>query len=1086
MKISEFSVKHSAVVAIVLIALILFGIFSITSTNMEFMGDISLPQVFVIVVYPGASAEDIEDTVISVIEDDFVTIQDFKSMTSSASNSVGSVVVTFQDGIDPYSKINDIRNELDDLMDDLPDGIMQPQVVVGGASMLPIVTFSIEGGEDIGAVSDWAKEVLKPQLTQIEGVSEITISGTAEPRVNIVLSLDDMDAKGISPLTVYQILSASNVSLPLGTTEYAGRDISVRYDGKFSSVEDIENLPVGASDDGSIIYLRDVANVSLDYENSEYYITQDGKSVILVEICKRSDGNTIAITNSVKDILEKNERDLGGALKFNMISDDATLVLSSLKTVITSGISGVLIAIVVIFLFLSDPKATLIIGLSIPLSIFFAFLGMKLAGISINLMSISGITVALGSIVDASIVVLDQVYRYYQSKKDDGTYYSVTESIYKGSNIVGASVLGSNLTTVVVFIPLALLSGIVGSILHDVSITFMISILASLIVAIIFVPWLLKHFLKEDGKRAPKRESPIMKVLNKVEYGYNKALGFTIAHPSYILAIAVGVLLITVYTLPQMKMAFIPSTDNNDFYVNISFPYGYKLDDTHSGMLKAEEVMKSVIPEEAIDTYAVFSGRSTDVFTFSDASNQGGMHIVLVSVKERDFDIHDAITSLQYELQAALPDATISVTNGGFDRLVGYVSGGGGYGIKLIGEDESQLYQAALEIESVLLADPEVVTASIDANYDDTNAVIKASNDYLSSLGLTSYEAGMTTAILFNGMDIGIFSDPERSERYDIHLSSNITDYPINESTLSMIKLTTQMGSKVSFPSISELVMENSLSQVNHTDRAKTITVSANLTGESTTNVSNRVNDYLKMHPLPSGVTTATGGIGELIEDAVGPIVMALLIAVFLVYFVMVIIFERFKQPFLVMLTVPFCVIGVTLSLAIFGSSLNLVSIMGVISLAGMLVNNGIIMVDYINQLEDEERRMRLENLGVDISLKTKKELFGLLDRETEMEMLKRNTQNGTSTRLRPILMSSLTTILGVIPMAVATGEGAEVYAPLGQVIMGGLTTSMLITLFVMPVFYYISERGKIRRFYRKKAKADMKKEKIESEKNDK
>lgn len=1071
MKLSKFAVEHPAIVGMILIALAVFGIFSIATTNMEFIGDISLPQLFVITVYPGASAEDIEESVIDVMEDDFVTLQDFKSMTSTASNSVGSVVITFRDGVDPYAKINEVRNRVNDLMPSLPDGIETPSVIVGGASMLPIVSFAVEGGDDLAQISKYVEEELKPQLTQIEGVSDIQISGFSEARINIKLSTEKLDSNGISPLTVYQILNYSNISLPLGNTEYQGHDITVRYDSKYNSIEDIKMLPVGASEDGAVIRLQDVADVTLNYSDRDYFLTHEGKDVILVDVCKRLDGNTVEITNQVKKVLDKALVDTGGAIEFSIISDDSKLVVTSMKTVIESGLLGILIAVCIIFLFLNDRKATLAIAISIPLSIFFTFIGMKLAGITINLLSISGIVVALGSMVDASIVIIDQVYRCYQEKRN-GRYMGVTESILKGSDTVGASVLGSNLTTVIVFVPFLTISGLIGSLLYDVSMTFMISIFASLIVALVFMPWLLKKFLKEGEDRAVAKDSIIVKGVDRMERSYEKSLGFVLKHPAFVILLAIGILAITLYTIPNIQAAFIPSTDNNDFYVSVEFPYGYKLEETNKGMLRAEEVMKETVPEDSIETYVLYAGKSTDAMAFSNQGNIGGMHIVLVPVSERDYDIHSMIRELQFNLEKELPDAKVKVSNGGYDRLIGFVSGGGGYGLKLIGNDEEELYQAALKVEEYLKTDPEVISTSIDASYDNTDAVIKMSTDYLSSLGLTGYEAGMTTAILFNGMDVGSFRDSS-GERYDIHLSSDIHDYPINESTLSMVKLTTQAGSKVSFPSVSELEIENTLSQINHSDRARSITVSASLTSESPTGVSNRVNQYIAENPLPTSVSTATGGLVELLADSLVPIAAALIIAVFLVYLVMVMIFERFRQPLLVMMTVPFCLIGVTVSLVLFGSTLNLVSILGIVSLAGMLVNNGIIMVDYINQLRDSERRNRAEELGVETKFMTDAELIGTHDINYELELLNRATRVGTASRLRPILMSSLTTILGVIPMAMATGEGTEIYAPLGQVIMGGLTTSMLITLFVMPVFYYLSEKMNLKKTYKKKMKME-------------
>ncbi len=1065
MKISHFAVRHSAVLSMVLIALALFGVFSLYTTNLEFIPDINMPQIFVISVYPGAGAEDVEKDVIDVLEDDFVTLPDFKGMDSEAMNGVGVITITFRDGVEPEDQLNEVRSRISDLSEDLPDGLAgDPVAMVGGATMLPVVSFAVEGSGDTAALSEYVTDTLRPQLTRIPGVSTITVSGAREPQLSVKLRMDDLNARGISPLTVYQVLQASNISMPLGSADAEGRRMDLRFDGRYSSLDEIRMLPVGASDSGTVIRLSDVADITLGYEDEDYYVTSGGEEVIVVEIAKRSDGNTIQITNAVKDVLSRSEAETGGAVRYRMISDDSRLVASSLSNVIESGILGILIAVLVIFLFLGDARATLAIGLSIPLSCFFAFIFMKMAGITVNILSISGIVVSLGSIVDASIVVLDQIYRYFQDTDEEGRpRYTVTESIYNGTGVVDKSVLGSNLTTVVVFIPVVMLSGLVGKLLHDISLTFMFAIASSLIVALVYMPYLLRHFLKDTDSRRKKKESFVVRWLGRVELRYGDALGFCLDHTPFIITAAVLVLVITVYSLTSLSVSFIPSTDNNDFYISISFPSGYTLEETREGMEEAERILLENVPE--VETDVVFSGKSVDSLTFSSSENEGGIHVVLVPVAERERDIHEIILDMQYRLSASIPDADVTVSNGGFDYLVGYMSGGGGYGLTLVGEDQEVLYDYAEGLLDFLLSDPEVVSASLSSTYDAASAVMDASYEHLSSLGITDYEAAMTTAILFNGMDTGIFLD-EDGERYDIHLSSDAASILAGEKMLNALRLYTQDGSEVSMDSVADLVFRTELSSISHTDRAVSLSVSAKLTGESTTGLSRRVDGYIASHPLPDGVTTDISGIDELIGDSMGPLLRALLISLFLVYMVIVLIYERFDQPLLIMLTVPFCIIGVVISLALFGSTLSMISLLGVVTLGGMLVNNGIILVDYINQLERESREKGAGRMGVEINDDTV--LTGILSYDEEMEMLRENVRKGTASRLRPILMSSLTTILGVIPMAFATGEGAEIYAPLGQVIMGGLATSTFITLFLMPTFYFILERHKIRKACRR------------------
>ncbi len=1072
MKLTRYPVAHPVIIAMTLLALGVFGLMAVADTNTEFLPDISNPMVYVVTIYPGASSKDIEETITNVLEDDFVTLPNFKSMSSQSINSASIVSITYQDGIDPYDEIDEVRNRIDDLIDDLPDGIQgRPYALVGGTSMLSIASFVVESTDgDINALGDYVENEIKPQLTQISGVSTITVNGAKNPTVDVKLRMDDLNSKGISPIAVYQMLSYSNYSIPLDSVTFEGTSIDAKFDSTYSSLDEIASIPVGYSLDGGIIRLSDVADVSLDYKDDDYIVTKNGKEVISVDICKRSDGNTIEITNKIKEILTQEEAKYGGALKFTMISDDSTLVNSSLSTVIESGVLGILIAVLVIYIFLSDFKATIIIGLSIPLSIFFTFIGMQLMGITINLLSLSGIVVALGNIVGAAILVLDQVYRYYQATKDGNALYTVNQSIFLGTDNVMGSVLGSGLTTIVVFLPIAMMSGLVGQILKDVSVTFMLSLSASLLVAIIYIPFLMKKLLKEDDSvRTPKRENIIVRGLKKVEKWYAKSLYFVEKHCPFMLVVALLVVLLSIYILPNMEFTFIPSTDNGDFYINVTLPQTYSLEETHQAMNKIEEIVIEAVPEMKADV--VFSGKDMSVLSQA-TKNKGAIHVVLTSVKDRDRDIHEIILQVQELLSANIPDATISVENGGFDRLINLVSNGGGYGLMLVGEDTDALYEAAERIEAQLKTYPEVMTTSISATNDMKTAVINGTYDYLTSLGVPAKEAGLTSAILFYGTDVGKYSQEGSDDRYDIHLYSDIQDQELSTDRLNDIKITSLAGATISLANVTSLDLEENLSQINHDDRATSLTISATLTTESTDSVTKKINQYLAENPLPSGISTKTSGLGEMVETSMTPLIEALLIAMFLVYLVMVAVFERFDQPFLIMLLFPFCIIGAVVALSIFSSSMSIVSILGIVSLIGMLVNNGIVIADYANLARKNDREKLLTMKGVEFDEYS--ETLGMLSYREEKAILDRETAEGSASRLRAILMTTLTTVLGVIPMAVAKGEGAEIYAPLGQVIMGGLATSMILTLYIMPTYYYMLERRKLKRVYKKKNSATV------------
>lgn len=1059
MKISEFSVKHPVVITMCLIVLGVFGLFSLKGMPLEFMTDISTPTAIVYTIYPGASAEDVEQDVTKILEDSFVTLPNFKKVESNSSNSVSWITITYADGCDPYDQLEELRNRINGIVELLPEGIQgKPRALVGGITMLPIVSFTVSAGQDSAKITDYINKELVPKLTQIKGISGIELEGGKELELSIRLNTDELVSKGISVTKIYQILNYGNVNLPLGSVEHDNRSIQIRYAGGFNSLDDIKNLPVGVADGNNIIRLSDVAEVYLDYPKESYSVTDGINPITIVSITKRSDGDTVRIVKKVKQILEEETRNSNGALNFHIMSDDSRQVIASVKTVVGSGVMGIIFAVLVILLFLSDWRATLVIGLSIPLCILFSLIGLKLFGISLNLMSLSGLVISLGMVVDGSTVMLDQIYRYYKLRNKDGkTAYTLNQSIYKGWDEVAGSILASVATTMVVFIPIALLKGLIGDILSPVAVTIVMAIGSSFLVAVIIVPYLLKLLLREEGPKLRDKPRKFDLIMDKVEQGYKRILQWALVHSKSVIFISVGLLLFSFVLIRSLGVAFIPSTDTGDFFIAVDFPKGTKIEQTEEKMKTAMDLLYKYVPE--IDNLILYTGKSQGRgIIASDTPGSAYAHVILVPVSERKRDIHDIMLQMQEIWAAVLPDSYVYVKNGGFDNLVGYVSGGGGFGITLISENMEVLYKTANGIKEFLNNDPDVIAADMDTNFDTSTMVIDMSQEYLSSLGLTSYETGITSAILFRGIDVGRYKEGSSGSRYNIRLFSDITDQEVTKDSIANVHIVTDRGQDVSFANLSDIYVENSVSQINHSDRAKTITVSATLVSENTSGVASRVRDYLSKNPLPNEVKSKAGGIMSLIGDMAAPMITAMLIAIFLVYTVMVIQFERFRQPFIILLTIPFCLIGVILGLMIFGSTLNLISLLGLISLSGVVVNNGIILVDYVNHIRVERRQKLAEKNG---KANRDGEFEIELTDDQETELLKECVTDGSASRIKPILITTLTTLLGDIPMALSKGEGAEIYAPMGQAIVGGMITSTLITLILIPTLYYMTEKKK-------------------------
>ena len=1068
MKISRYAVKHPVVIAMILIALVAFGVYSVVGMSMEFMSDMSLPEVEIITIYPGASAEDVENDITKVLEEELVTLPYYKSMTSQSNNSFSWITVHYQDGIDVYEQLTELRFRLQQLRSDLPDDAHDPYALVGGATMLPIMQFAILGGSDTARITRYIEDELKPQITRIDGVAGVEMYGAVKSRVSVKLRMDDVASRGISVLQIYQVLNYSNFTVPLGNADYQSHTISVKYDGTIVDLSELENLPVGMGSDNVMILLKDVADVGFDYPEATTYAMSDGQDLIMVSVTKRAGGNTVSINARIREILENIGADTDGALSYRIYSDDSKSVKESLSNVLNSGITGVIIAIVIIFLFMNSPRATVVIGASIPLSFLFAFIGMKLTGQTINLITTAAMVVALGMVVDASTVMLEQISRH-MSRKD----YSAEDAIILGADEVGASIIASAMTTIVVFIPMMFLQGIVGMIMNGFAIVLVLCIGASLIVAVVVVPFLMK--LMMSGSRREPRKTFFMRGVEKLEVGYRSALKWSLMNRRYVIVLPIMLLLLSMVLILNLGYSFIPSIDTGEYYVNLEFPHGYDLDMSKEKTIRASEIVRDLQPE--VDSIALFVGISDAMGGgMTSSPNQAYLYVKLKSGSRRN--VMTLINEAQYELSAAIPDCTVNATNGGFDKLVSYVSAGGGYKLTLVGTDLMQLYREGERLRKHLASDPDVTATSISTNFDQLMLSIDMDKTKLNSLGITSYEAGMISAILFNGVDTGnvTIGDEERST---IHLSSDITDGYIDSASMGRIPVTTQAGSVVTFEELGTMAIESTVSSISHTERILSVTVGATLISEDTSGVAARMNSYLTESPLEEGIDTKNSGILGLIADSLPSVITAVGIGIFLLYTVMVIQFERFRQPFIIMVSVPFCLIGVIVSLLVFGSSVTLLSAIALVALSGTVVNNAIILIDYMNQLRDRKRAAVI--LGVDEDLVDKPgsgytQETGrgkLLDIRTEERILAMSIVQGGSSRLRPILITTLTTVVGVIPMALSLGEGSEMYASVGQSIAGGLMTSMLITLFIVPVIYFVGERGVLKRKKRRMERSD-------------
>jgi len=1024
--LSDFSVKHPAIVTILLVGLLVFGVIAGSSLNSEMIPPVSLPAASIVTVYPGAGAKDVERDISRLIENQMSTLPGLSELTSNSSDSFSVVTMEFRADVDVRQKLPQIRELLNAVSDDLPGGIQgNPVIYVTEASaFLPIFSVRVSGEMDPEALTEYLETRVSPSLARIPGVSKINLVGGSKREARITLDVTELESRGISALSVYEALRYNNLNVPAGSAMYRSRELSFTTAGAFSDVDELANMTVGYGD-GSFIFLKDVAAISLEPAARSVRVRSGGEDYVMVDVLKRDEGDTVKIVAAAVAVFEEIRRESGGSVEFTVISDQSETTLRSLQTVIQSAATGLALTIFVILFVLHDFRATVIIGLSIPLSILFAILGLFGTGRSLNLLSLSGMTVAIGMIVDNSIVVLENTYQKFK-KTGDRRAASLA-----GAGEVGGAVLASTTTSICVFAPLLFLTGIIGVIMNDLSLAIVFALAASALVSVIVVPWLSSLVLKrEDQMRRPRAlkalEGYIDAGFDRLERAYRRLLGAALGNKAFTIFSAVALLGASVALLSILKISFLPPTDTGEFEIHFETPSGYTLERTMAKVDEADAIVASLVPEIEAAVYYVGAGNA---ITITGSPNRAFARIRLVPSEDRGRTIQEILPIVRDELARRLPDCDTTVLNGGFDSLLAMGTGGQGYQMEIYGTDLDAVTETARLARAFLSEDPDVIKTELSARSDSEQLYADLSQSYMGTLGVTPYEAGITSRILFGGMDVGTLR--VGSDDFPIRVTSNVADEGIDEDVLNRIAIRTRDGRYISFAAFSTLEARPALTSIDRKDRNFSVEVRGYLRTDDQSGVTARMARAMAGTTLPFGVKYRTSGTSKLIGDSLSSLSLMLAISVFLVYSVMVIQFERFMQPLVIMASIPFCLIGVVLGLYAFGSSLSIIAMLALIALGGTVVNNAIVMVDYINQLR--------ANYGMEL-------------RSAIVE--------GCANRLRPILMTAMTTLFGVLPMALAHGNGSEVYAPLGQAIFGGLLSSTIITLVLIPVLYEILEKG--------------------------
>jgi len=1024
MKPSSLAIRHPVPVFVVAMAILVFGVLALVFLKREFVPSIIMPSIRVITLWPGVSAENIDGDVTEILEERFASLPGVNDIYSESRESISIIKLKFDEKTNTNELLQEVRNRVEMASPDLPDDLAgAPIVSTWGTADIPVFSFAISGPWDSDRITRYAEDVVLQEIYQIEGVADADILGGREKEIEIILNLQAIANSNLTPLEVAAAIKNRNVALPAGLVGWGGDEWALRVSGEFTKMDEIENLVVGSK--GRVpIRLRDIAAITLNYERADLQVRSESQNMLVVQVMKRESGDAIKISKEIRKSLAYLDEMGDEGYRFVVLHDDSKIVKLALGTVMRSAILGICMAVTVIFLFLRSWKYTLIIGVSLPISLLIAFAGMKLAGLSLNVLTLAGITVSLGMVVDSSIVVLENIHR----RRSAGE--SMRNAALEGTAAVSKAVTASITTSVSVFAPMIFLTGIVGSILKDLSATIVLCLGASLCAALFLVP-LLAH-RDEFGSSKRRLRSRFMA---KIEKSYESNLRRVLRFSNTYLIAAAAILFVSVIAANLMGISFLPAADYNELFVSLELRPGASIEEGADAADAAEAVIRREVPE--LENLVFFVGMEDNISSSFKKRETVWGQILLSNRNRRKRDFRDLMVNLNEALPPELPGVAVTVFNGGFDRMLSLGVEGAGYRVELFSESLEDLRNEADRVEAILLENPEIISTTRDVRADRRFVNTRLDHETMGVLGISASDAAQSAKIAFEGIDVGTYR-PLEGENRNIRLSSSFESSTPDSQSLSAVPIRAADGYITDLHTLTSVEENREFSQYRRHNRARILTVVGYTENEDFRSINRQLKEALAESPLKEGVEWNQQGIMGLIDQSAVNLVVVLAISLLLVYMVMAIQFEKFVQPLIIMASVPFCFIGVVFSLAIFGSDISLISFLGIVALSGIVVNNAIVQVDRINRLRGE---------GMN---------------------LKEALIKGSVSRLRPILMTTLTTFFGVLPLSLARGSGAQLYAPLGQTIAGGLTTSTLVTLFLVPTLYNIVEKHRLRRIKRK------------------
>jgi len=1017
LNLPNFSVNRPITILMLFIGLILIGLISFQNLGLDLLPDLSFPMSAIIVSYSGVAPQEIENMITIPLEEAVGTIQGVKNINSFSREGSSVVLMEFNWGTDMDASALNIREKIDQIKGFLPDDASDPIVIKFDPSLMPILVLGMYSEEkDLQKLQEYAEDIIKPRLERLEEVASASINGGLDREILVSIDNEKLRTNQLSFNQVTAALAGENVNLPAGTLREGTINFLIRTLGRFKSIQDIEGILI-SNIRGKKIYLGDIANVEDTFKERNSITFVNGKSGIMLSLQKESGKNTVTVVNRAFKELETIQKLLPEDISITPVFDPSDFIKKTISQVGWVALYGSVLAILVLLFFLGNISSTLIIGFSIPISLIFTFTLLYFSNLTLNMMTLGGLALGIGMMVDNSIVVLENIFRYRELGTD------IKKSACLGASEVGTAISASTFTTIAVFLPILYVKGIASELFSPMGYTITFSLLTSLLVALTLVPMLsskILHLKVRENSSSVSTENlsqnPLRKggkIFNFVREEYGSLISWSLRHRGIVFILAVIIFAGSIMLIPFVGTEFIPSSDQGQFNINITLPTGTNLETTREVVSKVEKIV-SKVPE--IKSMLTTAGEGSGGMGFNtQGGNSGAIMVNLVDQNKREKNMVQIINELRQKI-GTYPDAQIKFTEQGFA-----FSSGSGLQVKIAGDSLDELENIANRI-LILMSEVEGVY-DLESSVEDVRPELHLNIDREKAnlYGLNTAQIASTVQDALLGRIASIYQ--EKGKQINIRIRLEEEDRNSIEEVKNLL-ISSSMGLQIPLKEIAEVSVGSGPKGINRENQQRIVNVSGNISNRFLGKVIQDAQQKLEKLTLPEDYRYEFVGENKEMQESFRQLALALVLSIILVYMIIAAQFESLLMPLAVMFSVPFSLIGVILGLLLAGKSLNVLSYIGIIMLVGIVVNNSIVLIDYINKLRQK---------GME-----RKEAIIL----------------GGETRLRPILMTMFTTVLALVPMALGIGEGAELRAPMAITIIGGLTSSTFLSLIIVPIFY--------------------------------